>query len=128
MEPIDFAARPAKPALFALLFVAVLDGAMNGFAASRHAAQPLVWTHTLDLMFSFLCFVWYCRDGDARAFIRSRWLNVAMVTFTMLTVPYYLWRTRARAERRGAIARYVGFGVLLGIVTAVGFALGALLA
>lgn len=101
---------------------------MSGYAVARHAEQPLVWTHTLDLTFSFLCFVWYCRDGDARAFIRSRWLNVAMVTFTMLTIPYYLWKTRARAERRGAILRYVGFGVLLGIVAAVGFALGALLA
>ena len=128
MNTIDFAERPTKPALFALLFIAVLVGATNGFAASRHAAQPLLWTHTLDLVFSFLCFVWYCRDGDARSYIRSRWLNVGMITVTMLTVPYYLWRSRPRGQRGRAIMRYVGFGMLLGIVTAAGFVLGVKLA
>lgn len=127
MKTIDFAERPPRPALFALLFIAVMAGAMNGFAATRHAAQPPVWTHALDLMFSFLCFVWYCRDGDARSYIRSRWLNVAMVMFAMFTVPYYLWRSRPQGQRARAIMRYVGFGVLLGLLTGVGFVLGVLL-
>jgi ribose/xylose/arabinose/galactoside ABC-type transport system permease subunit len=127
MKPIDFAERPTRPALFALLFIAVMAGAMNGFAATRHAAQPLLWTHALDLTFSFLCFVWYCRDGDARSYIRSRWLNVAMITVTMFTVPYYLWRSRPQGQRLRAIMRYAGFGVLLGGVAALGFVLGVLL-
>jgi hypothetical protein len=128
---IDFAKfspRPTRPALLALLFMAVLVGATNGFAASRHAAQPLLWTHSLDLAFSFLCFVWYCRDGDARSYIRSRWLNIGMITVTMLTVPYYLWRSRPRGQRLRAILRYAGFGVLMGMVTAGGFVLGVALA
>ena len=128
MNTIDFAGRPTKPALFALLFVAVLVGATNGFGASRHAVQPLLWTHGLDLAFSFLCFVWYCRDGDARSYIRSRWLNVAMVTVTMLTIPYYLWRSRPQGQRRRAILRFAGFALLLGMVTAAGFVLGVMLA
>ena len=127
MKTSDFAERPPKHALFALLFIAVLEGAMNGFASSRHAAEPLVWTHATSLASSFLCFVWYCRDGDARAFIRSRWLNVAMVAFTVLTIPFYLWRSRPRGQRARAIVRYVGFAVLLGIVTAAGFVLGVVL-
>lgn len=124
MKPIDFAARPTRPALFALLFVAVLVGATNGLSAYRHAAQPLLWTHGLDLVSSFLCFVWYCRDGDARSFTRSRWLNIGMIIFTMLAVPYYLWRSRPQGQRRAALLRYVGFGVVLGLVTAAGFVLG----
>jgi hypothetical protein len=128
MNTIGFAARPARPALFALLFVAVLVGATNGFAASRHAAQPLLWTHGLDLVFSFLCFVWYCRDGDARSYIRSRWLNVGMVSVTMLTIPYYLWRSRPPGQRAWAIMGYAGFGALLAMVTAAGFVLGVMLA
>jgi hypothetical protein len=128
MKTIDFAGRPTRPTLFALLFMSVLVGATNGFAASRHAAQPLLWTHTLDLVSSFLCFVWYCRDGDARSYIRSRWLNIGMITVTMLTVPYYLWRSRPRGQRLGAIVRYIGFGILVGILTAGGFVLGVALA
>ena len=127
MKTIDFAERPPRQALFALLFIAVLAGVMNGFASSRHAAQPLVWTQATDLASSFLCFVWYCRDGDARSFIRSRWLNVAMVAATVLTIPYYLWRTRPRGERGRAIVRYIGFAALLGIVMGVGFVLGVVL-
>ena len=128
MKINDFAERPPKYALFALLFIAVLGGVMNGFASSRHAAQPLLWTHATSLVSSFLCFVWYCRDGDARSFIRSRWLNVAMIALTALTIPYYLWRTRPRGQRARAIVRYIGFAVLLSIVTAAGFVLGVVLA
>jgi hypothetical protein len=131
MNTTDFSYLPtpsARPALFALLFMAVLVGATNGFAASRHAAQPLLWTHGLDVAFSFLSFVWYCRDGDARAYVRSRWLNIGMIVVTMLTVPYYLWRSRPRGQRLRAILRYIGFGVLVGIVTAGGFVLGVALA
>lgn len=127
MEKIDFAERPPKQALIALLFTAVLGGALNGFASSRHSAEPLVWTYAIDLASSFLCFVWYCRDGDARSFIRSRWLSVAMVTMNVLAIPYYLWRSRARGQRWRAIVRYIGFAVLLGIVTGVGFVLGVVL-
>jgi hypothetical protein len=128
MKTTDFAGRPTRPTLFALLFMAVLVGATNGFAASRHAAQPLLWTHGLDLVSSFLCFVWYCRDGDARSYIRSRWLNIGMIIVTMLTVPYYLWRSRPRGQRLRAILGYAGFAVLVGLVTACGFVLGVMLA
>jgi hypothetical protein len=127
MKNIDSAERPPKQALFALLFIAVLDGALDGFASSGHAAQPLAWVYTCELAFSFLCFVWYCRDGDARSFVRSRWLSVAMVGVTILTVPYYLWRSRPRGQRFRAIARYIGFAVVLGVVTVIGFMLGAVL-
>lgn len=128
MKTIDFSARPTRPALYALLCVAVLVGATNGFAAYRHAVQPLLWTHGLDLISSFLCFVWYCRDGDARSFIRSRWLNIGMIIFSLVAVPYYLWRSRPQGQRGRAILRYVGFGVLFGLVTAAGFVLGVKLA
>lgn len=134
MKTIDFdklpivPARPTRPMLFALLLMAVLVGATNGFAASRHAAQPLLWTHGLDLASSFLCFAWYCRDGDARSYIRSRWLNIGIIILTVLTVPYYLWRSRPRGQRLRAILRYAGFGVLLVGVTAGGFVLGVALA
>lgn len=127
MKTIDFAERPPRQALFALLFIAVLAGAMNGFASSRHAAEPLVWTQATDLASSFVCFVWYCRDGDARLFIRSRWLSVAMVIAAVLAIPYYLWRSRPPGQRRRAIVRYIGFAVLLGMVTGVGFVLGVVL-
>jgi hypothetical protein len=128
MKNMDLADRPPKQALVALLFITVLAGAMHGFASSRHAQQPLVWMYVCELASSFLCFVWYCRDGDARAFVRPRWLSAAMVAITMLTIPYYLWRSRPRGQRFRAIARYVGFVVLMGIVTGIGFVLGALLA
>jgi hypothetical protein len=127
MEKIDFTERPPKQALIALLFTAVLGGALNGFASSHHAAQPLVWTYAIDFASSFLCFVWYCRDGDARAFIRSRWLSVAMVTANVLAIPYYLWRSRPQGQRWRAILRYIGFAALLAILTGVGFVLGVVL-
>jgi hypothetical protein len=131
MNTADFPSlptRPARPALFAVLLMALLVGATNGFAAFRHAPEPLLWTHGLDVAFSFTSFVWYCRDGDARSYVRSRWLNIGMICLTMLTVPYYLWRSRPRGQRLRAIVGYVGFGILVGLVTAGGFVLGVALA
>ena len=118
----------AKSALFVLLFVNILDGALTGFAMERHVAEPMAWTYALTVVFSFTSFLWYCRDSDARDFVRSRWLSVAMVSLSFLAIPYYLLRSRPSGQRGRAMLRFAGFAVLLLAVTLGGMLLGAVLA
>jgi hypothetical protein len=85
-------------------------------------------TILLDIMFSFLTFLWYCRDGDARNFVRPRWLSVAMVSAVVPAIFFYLWCSRPRGQRRRAMIRSAGIMALLLLITAASGLLGTMLA
>jgi hypothetical protein len=114
--------------LFALLFITSLTGVFGGHFMARHINAALVLKFALELMFSFVSFLWYCRDSNARNYIRSRWLSVAMVSVSLLAIPYYLWRSRPAGQRAGALLRFFGFVALLVFVTALGMGIGEWLA
>lgn len=114
--------------LLALLFITSLSGVIGGHLMAGHVDAALLLNLALGLMFSFVSFLWYCRDSDARHYIRSRWLSVAMVSVSFLAMPYYLWRSRPAGQRGRALRRFFGFVVLLVCVTAVGMGIGEWLA
>ena len=118
----------SRQTLFALLFITALTGVFGGHFMARHVSASLVSQFALELMFSFISFVWYCRDSDARGFVRSRWLSIAMVSVSFLAIPWYLWRSRPEGKKGRAILRYLGFVVLLLLVSLAGLLLGELLA
>jgi hypothetical protein len=114
--------------LFALLFITALTGVFGGHFLARHVDAALLLKFALEMMFSFVSFLWYCRDSNARDYIRSRWLSVAMVSVGLLAIPYYLWRSRPAGQRGRALLRFFGFVVLLVLVTALGMGIGEWLA
>lgn len=116
-----------KQALATLLLIAALIGILGGHFAERYRYSSVVWRLVLEVLFSFVSFVWYCRDSDARGFVRTRWRSVAMVGVTPVAIPFYLWRSRPPGSRGRAILRFFGFAVQLLCATAFGMALGALL-
>lgn len=114
-----------RRSLLALLLITGMCGMFAGRVAAGHATA-VVWTLVLEILFSFVSFVWYCRDSDARGYMRSRWLSIAMVSVALFAIPYYLWRSRPAGTRRRAILRFVGFTLLLLAVLGAGMAIGAL--
>ena len=114
--------------LVALLFITSLTGVFGGHFMARHFNAVPLLQFALETMFSFAAFLWYCRDSNARDFIRSRWLSVAMVSVSLFAVPYYLWRSRPAGQRGRALLRFFGFFMLLVVVTAVGMGIGEWLA
>lgn len=80
------------------------------------------------LAVSYLVFLWYCGDSDARAYRRTRWLSVGMVAFTAGAVPYYLVRSRAEGERGRALMAYAAYLALLALAAWVGAAIRIALA
>lgn len=115
----------ARRSLFALLLITVLSGMLAGHVAADHATA-VMWNLVLEILFSFVSFVWYCRDSDARGYVRSRWLSIAMVSVALFAIPYYLWRSRPAGQRGSAILRFCGFLLLLLAVAGCGMAIGAL--
>jgi hypothetical protein len=112
-----------KRILIALLMLMALDGALDATYAANDLPQPLGWSLSLGLSFSFLCFAWYRHDSDDRHFARSRWLNMGMVILTLFAMPYYLVRSRQRGQKLRAIGKCAGFAVLLVLASAVGMVL-----
>lgn len=76
------------------------------------------------LLQNFLPFYWYRLDSDLRGFPRSRWMNFGIVFMTPLVMPIYLLRSRARGQRGRALLRFLGFALLLLLLTGVGLFAG----
>jgi hypothetical protein len=94
----------------AALYVVVLWMGAEAAWPHPHDGLPLVlWDYWFSFLFSFIGFLWFCRDRDARGYPRSRWLSVCMVGLGPLAVPYYLVRSRPRGERAKALLRLAAF-------------------
>jgi hypothetical protein len=112
-----------KRILIALFLLMVADGAIEATYSAGGEEAPIGWSLALAVAFSFLCFVWYRHDSDARQYRRSRWLNSGMVVLTVFAMPYYLLRSRPRGQKLRALFKCLGFAVLLVLATATGMVL-----
>ena len=103
-----------------LFWVGVL---MAGAGMLECAAVDGDGLHLLvGLAVSYLCFLWYCADSDARGFTRSRWLSVGVAAFTPGAIPYYLLRSRGEGERGEALMVYAAYLALVALAVWVGIA------
>ena len=92
-------------------------GVLECAAVERDGLHLLV-----GLAVSYLCFLWYRADSDARGFARSRWLSVWVVACTPGAIPYYLLRSRAEGERGQALLGYAACLALVALAAWVGIA------
>jgi hypothetical protein len=100
----------------------------TGLLDAGHADAAAQLHLVVGVIISYLVFQWYRGDSDARGFRRSRWLSVAVVAFTVATIPYYLVRSRSQAERGRALVAYAAclaaaaFAVWVGMAIHIGLA------
>jgi hypothetical protein len=119
-----------RHALAALCVVVLWMGAEAAWPRAHDGLPLVLWDYWFSFLFSFIGFLWFCRDRDARGYPRSRWLSVCMVGLGPLAVPYYLLRSRPRGERAKALLRLAAFMLaevalmLLGAFIATMIALG----
>lgn len=100
----------------------------TGVLDARHPDAAAQLHLVVGAVVSYLCFLWYRGDADARGFRRSRWLSVAVVAFTVATIPWYLVRSRGDGERGRALVTYAAylaaaaFAVWVGMAVHIGLA------
>jgi hypothetical protein len=110
-----------------VLWVMILMAA-TGLLDASHADDAAQLHLAVGIAVSYLCFLWYRGDSDARGYRRSRWLSVALVAFTVATIPYYLVRSRGDGERGQALLAYAAylaaaaFAVWVGMAVHIGLA------
>lgn len=117
----------ARQSLYLLLTIVVVNGIVSGRYLALDKQEPLLSIGLFGLLFSFVPFLWYCRDGDARGYERSRWLSIGVVVMAPLAIPYYLVRSRPDGQKSRAVFRFLGYVLLLVLALLVGTMFGALL-
>ena len=108
-----------------VLWIMVLM-AGTGLLDAGHADGAAQLHLAVGVAVSYLGFLWYRGDSDARGFRRPRWLSVAVVAFTVATIPWYLVRSRGEGERGRALMAYAAclaaaaFAVWVGMAIHIG--------
>ena len=92
-----------------VLCIMLLDGRYGPAGCRPARILPRRVTSWPAFVVSYLCFLWYRCDSDARGYRRSRWLSAGVVAFTVATIPYYLVRSRRDGERGPALLTYAAY-------------------
>ncbi len=115
----------ARLARFTLLSIVFLYAAMAGYLDTHH--DPV--TKAIDLIFSVLMmaftYVWYYCDANERHYKRTTMLGGAIILFSLLSVPYYLYKSRPPGQKARALMKFVTVCVLCLVVIVVSASLGA---
>jgi hypothetical protein len=95
----------------------------TGLLDTGHADAAAQLHLVVGVAVSYLCFRWYRGDSDARGYKRSRWLSVAVVAFTVATIPWYLVRSRGDGERGRALLTYAAYLAAAALALWIGMAI-----
>lgn len=110
-------ARQARHLLLALCFcVSVVE-----------VVLPLASLLALNVLFSFLTFLWYCRDRDATGRRRSWSRNIGVLMLPFITIPWYLMRHQPLRGRVRGLLRFVGYLGLMVLAILAGALVAAML-
>jgi hypothetical protein len=111
--------KPKQILVLVLLYIAALSG-MASYLDTRRISEPQWSVMVTSIAGSLLVFWWYWADSTFRSYRRSPLLNVAIVAVGFLAVPYYLLRSREKGQRLLAVAKLLGFVVLMVVAMAIG--------
>lgn len=119
--------RRSRAALWALLALATAIGMSTAVAKAQGAEEPPFWTLAYNIGFGALTYAWVHFDSLRRE-VRLHWLlKVGVVLLAVVALPAYLIASRRGASRWVAIARLIGFFVLLVLAATLGYAFASAL-
>lgn len=92
-----------------LSFPGLVDPATS--EAALEALRQSGYTLVYQVVGLLLCFLWLGLDSHQLDIRRPWWLNVGIVLFALVFVPYYLYKTRPEARRLPAILAFFGIAI-----------------
>lgn len=110
-------ALQARHALLALCFCISMS----------EVVLPLASLLALNVLFSFLTFLWYCRDRDATGRRRSLGRNIGVLLLPFITIPWYLMRHQPLRGRVRGLLRFIGYLGLMVLAVLAGALAAAML-
>ncbi|MGE4070749.1 MAG: hypothetical protein AB7E72_06195 [Lysobacterales bacterium] len=85
--------------------------------------EPSTEAIVLGWISVLLVYLGYRLDAEERGFQRTPWMNVAIILFAGIAVPYYLIRSRGLEQGRRAIGKAIVILFLAAVMVSLGFAL-----
>jgi hypothetical protein len=89
--------------LAALAVAALLSGVVSQYLYPGRPLPPS--SFMFSIVGIILVFLWFRLDANARGYTRSPFLNVGVVAFAIIALPYYFFRSRGAL--RGSAATVV---------------------
>jgi hypothetical protein len=99
--------------LAAILATTFVSGLVTGVADARQLPEPDWWTLLSAFLMSFLTFVWFRRDRDARGLRRSTLVNLAILLLEPVAIFVYILVSRPRGQKLRGLGRLLGFFLLM---------------
>jgi Mn2+/Fe2+ NRAMP family transporter len=98
--------------LIAIVIAVATTGAIEGYMEAHRLPEPFWYTIGSTFLICLLIFVWYHFDSEARAYRRSRWMNMSVVAVAVVAIPVYLVKSREQGFKLQALIRMTAFGAL----------------
>ncbi|MEM4987507.1 hypothetical protein V8G57_08930 [Collimonas sp. H4R21] len=102
-----------------LLLIGLIEGIYTHLQLRGYPA-PAWLQFGAGAVFLFLIFAWFHNDTKAHAYKRSTWLVGGILFVSVVTIPYYLVRSRGKGEKVMALIRLCGFFILMLISSLIG--------
>ena len=67
------------------------------------------WLISFVIVGSSLVYAWYYYDSEVHGFRRRKWLNIAVVGLAIFAIPYYVFQSRGKGQRRKAMLYLSGY-------------------
>ncbi|MCC7254364.1 MAG: hypothetical protein IT467_00340 [Dokdonella sp.] len=111
--------------LIALVGAALLIGAVDASFGLPSAQDGLRLAITVfgNIVVLLIGFNWLRLDARELVIRRPLWLDICIVLFAAIFVPYYLYKTRPQPRRLPAIAAFFALVIACMLATAIGAAL-----
>ncbi|MGB7196088.1 MAG: hypothetical protein WBD81_21750 [Collimonas pratensis] len=102
-----------KIALACLLLLSGLVGAIDAHFKVGGLPVPAWLQFGTAIMFFILIFSWFHNDTNVHAYQRSSWLIGGILFISVVSIPYYLVRSREKGKKVMALVRLGGFLMLM---------------
>jgi len=106
--------------LVALLVWMAISGAVDKYYALHHLRISNAWPFLSALVGNALVFSWYYFDSKAMGYLRTKSMNIGIITVGLLSAPFYLWQSRAQDKKATALFKCLAFYASLLVAHAVG--------
>jgi hypothetical protein len=102
--------------VLALLALFAVNGALAGNFQARHLPPSKPLDFALAVLFLLVTYIWYYIDAKEQKYRRTVPVGGAIILLSVVSVPYYLYRSRPPGAKSKALLRYFGFCLLCLVV------------
>jgi drug/metabolite transporter (DMT)-like permease len=115
-----------KAATRVLFSLVVLFALLDGYFVIQQRTTPRVFDLVFAVVFMIVSYTWYRQDAAKRQYQGSSLMGGAIVLFSAIAVPIYIYKSRRVGERKASfmrLLRFFGLCILASVLLGIAFSL-----